>query len=147
MSHTDGYTRRQILTLAAGASAVLTFDPAFASSASPKETGGKNMLTRAIPSSNEPLPMVGLGTYRGFDVAPADPAYKQLPAVLSALFEKGGTVIDSSPMYGRAEQTTGELLSIHQPRSPAFLCGRGAARKASRKWSNPSNGCKPTAST
>ena len=79
------------------------------------------MLTRAIPSSNEPLPMVGLGTYRGFDVAPSDAAYKQLAAVLIALFEKGGTVIDSSPMYGRAEQTTGELLSIHRPRSPAFL--------------------------
>ena len=79
------------------------------------------MLTRAIPSSNEPLPIVGLGTYRGFDVEPSSPAYKQLPEVLSALFKKGGTVIDSSPMYGRAEQTTGELLSIHEPRSPAFL--------------------------
>ena len=79
------------------------------------------MLTRAIPSSSEPLPLVGLGTYRGFDVAPSDAAYKNLPAVLSALFAKGGTVIDSSPMYGRAEQTTGELLSIHEPRSPAFL--------------------------
>lgn len=79
------------------------------------------MLTRPIPSSNEPLPIVGLGTYRGFDVEPSSTAYKQLPAVLRALFEKGGTLIDSSPMYGRAEQTTGELLSIHQPRSPAFL--------------------------
>ena len=49
------------------------------------------MLTRAIPSSTEPLPVVGLGTYRGFDVAPGDPAYKDLPAVLSALFQKGGT--------------------------------------------------------
>lgn len=79
------------------------------------------MMTRVIPSSKEPLPAVGLGTYRGFDVAPSDPAYRSLPAVLDALFEKGGKVIDSSPMYGRAEQTTGELLSIHEPRSPAFL--------------------------
>jgi diketogulonate reductase-like aldo/keto reductase len=79
------------------------------------------MQTRAIPSSSEPLPLVGLGTYRGFDVAPGEPAYRQLPAVLAELFRKGGTVIDSSPMYGRAEQTTGELLSIHEPRSPAFL--------------------------
>lgn len=79
------------------------------------------MQTRAIPSSSEPLPLVGLGTYRGFDVAPGDPVYKQLPAVLGELFKKGGTVIDSSPMYGRAEETTGELLSIHEPRSPAFL--------------------------
>ncbi|MHC8327416.1 aldo/keto reductase [Pseudomonas sp. LB1P83] len=121
MIHTDRYTRRQILTLAAGASAVFTFGPAFAETTPSKETGGKNMLTRAIPSSSEPLPIVGLGTYRGFDVEPSSPAYKQLPAVLRALFEKGGTVIDSSPMYGRAEETTGELLSIHEPRSPAFL--------------------------
>lgn len=121
MRDPEGYTRRKVLTLAAGASAVFTFDSAFAALAPSKETGGKTMLTRAIPSTSEPLPMVGLGTYRGFDVAPADAAYKNLPAVLSALFAKGGTVIDSSPMYGRAEQTTGELLSIHQPRSPAFL--------------------------
>ncbi|MGE8067754.1 aldo/keto reductase [Pseudomonas sp. NPDC089569] len=79
------------------------------------------MQTRAIPRSAEALPVVGLGTYRGFDVAAADPACRQLPGVLRALFEKGGTVIDSSPMYGHAEQTTGELLSIHEPRSPAFL--------------------------
>lgn len=79
------------------------------------------MQTRAIPSSNEPLPVIGVGTYRGFDVATSSPAYKQLRSVLDALFAAGGTVIDSSPMYGRAEQTTGELLSIHEPRSPAFL--------------------------
>jgi len=121
MSHPDGFTRRTILTLAAGASAVFTFGPTQAHSAPSTAAGGNTMQTRAIPSSNEPLPVVGLGTYRGFDVAPQDPAYKQLPGVLRALFEKGGTVIDSSPMYGRAEENTGELLSIHEPRSPAFL--------------------------
>jgi len=120
MTDPEGLTRRKLLTLAAGVSAVLTFDPVRAGS-TPPAAGDTHMQTRPIPSSAEPLPMVGLGTYRGFDVAPADPAYKQLPAVLDALFGKGGTVIDSSPMYGRAEQTTGELLSIHQPRSPAFL--------------------------
>jgi aryl-alcohol dehydrogenase-like predicted oxidoreductase len=121
MSHPVGYTRRKILTLAAGVSAVFTFGPTGAQTPPSTGTGGKTMQTRVIPSSQESLPIVGLGTYRGFDVAPDDPAYKQLPSVLRALFEKGGTVIDSSPMYGRAEQTTGELLSIHEPRSPAFL--------------------------
>ncbi|WP_212624810.1 aldo/keto reductase [Pseudomonas sp. PP3] len=121
MSHSVGYTRRKILTLAAGVSAVFTFGPTGAQTPPSTGTGGKTMQTRVIPSSQESLPIVGLGTYRGFDVAPHDPAYKQLPAVLGALFEKGGTVIDSSPMYGRAEETTGELLSIHEPRSPAFL--------------------------
>ena len=79
------------------------------------------MLTRNIPSSGEALPMIGLGTYRGFDVEPGSDTYKQLSAVVDQLFYAGGTVIDSSPMYGRAEETTGELLSIHKPSSPAFL--------------------------
>ena len=65
------------------------------------------MLTRAFPSSVEPLPIVGLGTWRGFDVTRADPAYRPLAEVLEALFAKGGTLIDSSPMYGHAEQTSG----------------------------------------
>ena len=126
MSHTEGCSRRRLLTLAAGVSAVLSFDRALATVAtptatSPNQAGDQTMQTRAIPSSAERLPVVGLGTYRSFDVAPGETAYKQLPAVLDELFRKGGTLIDSSPMYGRAEQTTGELLAIHEPRSPAFL--------------------------
>ncbi|WP_413728066.1 aldo/keto reductase [Sodalis sp. RH19] len=79
------------------------------------------MPTRPIPSSREALPVIGLGTYRGFDVAPGDSQYARLPAVLDALFAAGGTVIDSSPMYGRAERTTGELLGARRLRPRAFL--------------------------
>jgi len=121
MSHTEGCSRRRLLKLAAGVTALFTVDRALAAATSSSAPGGQTMQTRAIPSSSELLPLVGLGTYRGFDVAPGEPAYKQLPAVLDELFRKGGTLIDSSPMYGRAEETTGELLSIHEPRSPAFL--------------------------
>ncbi|MDF2642049.1 MAG: aldo/keto reductase [Pseudomonas sp.] len=131
----NNLSRRRLLTLAAGVAAATVFDSVAASERPPTLTsptspetltpkltpGGKTMLTRAIPSSNEPLPVIGLGTYRGFDVATSSAAYKQLRSVLDALFAAGGSVIDSSPMYGRAEQTTGELLSIHEPRSPAFL--------------------------
>lgn len=121
MDHTEGYSRRRLLTLAAGASALFTFNRALAVATSPGIPGGQTMQTRAIPSSAEALPLVGLGTYRGFDVAPGEPAYKQLSAVLDELFKKGGKVVDSSPVYGRAEESVGELLSIHEPRSPAFL--------------------------
>ncbi|MFJ4193997.1 aldo/keto reductase [Pseudomonas sp. NPDC089534] len=86
-----------------------------------RAAGGQTMQTRAIPSTREALPLVGLGTYRAFDAAPGDPLHRPLPAVLGELFNKGGTVIDSSPMYGLAEETVGGLLSIHEPRSPAFL--------------------------
>ena len=79
------------------------------------------MRTRPIPASGEALPVVGLGTYQGFDAAPGSAAYAQLPDVLRALFAAGGSVIDSSPMYGRAEATTGELLAAAGARSRAFL--------------------------
>ena len=79
------------------------------------------MRTRPIPASGEALPVIGLGTYQGFDVAPGSAAYAQLPDVLRALFAAGGSVIDSSPMYGRAEATTGELLAAAGARSRAFL--------------------------
>jgi diketogulonate reductase-like aldo/keto reductase len=79
------------------------------------------MHTRPIPSSGEALPVVGLGTYINFDVTPGSADYRRLPDVLRMLFAGGGTVIDSSPMYRRAEQTTGELLGAVTPRPAAFL--------------------------
>lgn len=79
------------------------------------------MHQRPIPSSGEMLPVVGLGTYRGFDQAPADPACAALPAVVDALFDAGGSVVDSSPMYGRAETSVGDILVTHARRSKCFL--------------------------
>ena len=79
------------------------------------------METRPIPSTGEMLPAIGCGTYLGFDVSIGSAAYKRLPDVLAALFDAGGTVLDSSSMYGRAEGVVGQLLkdSPHRPR--AFL--------------------------
>jgi aryl-alcohol dehydrogenase-like predicted oxidoreductase len=79
------------------------------------------MNTRPIPSTREPLPVIGCGTYIGFDQAPGTPAYALLPGVVDALLDAGGKVLDSSPMYGRAEETTGELLAANGRRGEAFL--------------------------
>ncbi len=79
------------------------------------------MHARPIPASGEALPVIGCGTYIGFDQMPGSAAYGELPGVLEALFEAGGKVIDSSPMYGRAEQTTGELLDAPDQRPRAFV--------------------------
>jgi diketogulonate reductase-like aldo/keto reductase len=109
-------TRAAFLRLSAGAIAVCALGGgALQAIASPA------MRTRAIPSTGEPLPVIGLGTYQGFDVAPGSAAYAQLPEVLRTLFGAGGSVIDSSPMYGQAEATTGELLAASGSRSKAFL--------------------------
>ena len=104
-------SRRDLLHGAAGAVLAAEAWPALAALASAQSRPPVRMQTRPIPSSGEALPVVGLGTYINFDVAPGTAEYRALPAVLAALFAAGGTVIDSSPMYQRAEQTTGELLS------------------------------------
>lgn len=68
------------------------------------------MLTRLIPSSQEGLPVVGLGTWQTFDVRGAA-TYPQLRQTLETLRAAGGSVIDSSPMYGQAEAVVGELTA------------------------------------
>jgi diketogulonate reductase-like aldo/keto reductase len=127
MWHAGTFSRRALLARAA-------FTVAAAAGAHAQPSSPSRMTTRPIPSSGEPLPVIGLGTYRGFDVAPGSADYQALPGVLDALVAAGGTVIDSSPMYGRAEETTGELLAARSPRPRVFLAtkvwttGREAGR-------------------
>jgi len=70
----------------------------------------ERMRTRPIPRTGEQLPVIGMGTWRTFDVGDSEKERKPLREVLARLFEGGGRLIDSSPMYGRAEQVVGELV-------------------------------------
>lgn len=79
------------------------------------------MATRPIPRTGEPLPVIGLGTWRTFDVGSSEGERGPLAEVLRRLFAAGGRVIDSSPMYGRAEAVVGELLSRIAPSARPFL--------------------------
>lgn len=65
--------------------------------------------TRPIPKSGEALPVVGLGTWQTFDVGSAVEKRKLLTEVLTQLYDFGGSVIDSSPMYGSSEKVVGDL--------------------------------------
>lgn len=67
--------------------------------------------TRKIPSTNESLPVVGLGTWRTFNVGNSTAEREPLLNVLKALTDQGGSVVDSSPMYGRSEAVVGDLAS------------------------------------
>jgi diketogulonate reductase-like aldo/keto reductase len=89
--------RRHVLQLAA-----LAAVPAMVRAAPKPPT----MLTRPIPKSGEALPVIGLGTWQTFDVANA----ASVADVVKALLAAGAKLIDSSPMYGRAEQVTGDVL-------------------------------------
>jgi diketogulonate reductase-like aldo/keto reductase len=69
------------------------------------------MLMRAIPTSGEKMPVIGLGSWQVFDVDLRPENAKQLGDVLSLFVKLGGRVIDSSPMYGRSEQVIGTLAA------------------------------------
>ena len=79
------------------------------------------MHQRKIPSSGEMLPVVGCGTWRTFDVGTTPDERAPLAEVLRILFDAGGSVIDSSPMYGAAEGVVGDLLATAGTRGKAFI--------------------------
>ena len=90
------------------------------------------ILKRPIPRSGERLPAVGVGTWQTFDVG-ADAAERaELKEVLRLLVEGGGSVVDSSPMYGRSEAVTGDLSVTTRtalaPSKLAIWIRHGAAR-------------------
>lgn len=73
------------------------------------------MLQRPIPSTGEILPVIGLGTWKGFDVDAQGPKRQDLLEVLGHMTEKRATFIDSSPMYGLSEYVVGELTQALDP--------------------------------
>ncbi|MFM9941564.1 MAG: aldo/keto reductase [Hyphomicrobiaceae bacterium] len=79
------------------------------------------MLTRKIVATGEDMPVIGLGTWQVFDVEGTAEELAQRREVLDVLFKAGGRMIDSSPMYGRAEAITGTLLQQMQARDKAYL--------------------------
>lgn len=76
--------------------------------------------SRPVPATGERLPAVGLGTWVTFDVGAADsPARRARGDILRAFLAAGGTLVDSSPMYGSSEAVIGaELARLPAPRPP-----------------------------
>ncbi len=68
------------------------------------------VITKPVPGSGEQLPVIGMGTSRTFDAVGNPEAVGALAGVLQAFFVNGGRLVDSSPMYGSAEQVLGQLL-------------------------------------
>lgn len=82
-----------------------------ASGAGRAQRGAGPLLQRTIPKSGERLPAVGLGTYRTFDAGASPAERAPLAEVLRLFVQAGGTLVDSSPMYGRAEGVVGDLAT------------------------------------
>ena len=65
---------------------------------------------RPIPASGEQIPVIGMGTWITFNVGNNPDERTELRQVLQNFFAQGGRLIDSSPMYGSAEEVLGDLL-------------------------------------
>jgi diketogulonate reductase-like aldo/keto reductase len=109
-------TRRTVLKGMAGAGAWLAANTL----AAPQPTSGE-LIKRPIPSSGEQLSVIGLGTYQAFDVGTSESERAPLREVLQAQVDQGGSVVDSSPMYGRAEGVVGDLATEAELRNSLFL--------------------------
>jgi diketogulonate reductase-like aldo/keto reductase len=105
--------RRQLLQ--AGASALVL------SQLSANVVGSQpSLIHRAIPSTGEKLPVIGMGTSRTFDAGADAATVARLSDVMTAFFQGGGKVIDSSPMYGQAEARVGDVLRGMQEEAQLF---------------------------
>lgn len=111
-------SRRRAASMIAGGTAGLLVTGATTDA---KAATISTILQRAIPSSGEQLPAVGLGSWQVFDVGPGTPDRQPLEEVLSRFVALGGRVVDSSPMYGRAEQVIGDITAKLGLRSSLFL--------------------------
>ncbi len=80
-----------------------------------------DLIMRAIPHSGEKLPVIGLGTSRTFDAGASAAERAPLKAVLTRLVQGGGRLVDSSPMYGRAEEVVGDLATELKLQDKLFL--------------------------
>jgi len=103
-------TRREFTALAAA----LLVRPAFAQS---NETAP---VTRAIPSSGERLPVVGLGTASVFD-SDDEPTRHAAAEVIRTLVAAGGRLIDTASSYGDAEIVVGNVIASEGLRDKIFI--------------------------
>mgnify|MGYP000202667059 FL=1 len=79
------------------------------------------MLERIIPSTKKSLPVIGLGTSRVFDIKPTTELLSIRQNILDILLDNGGTLIDTSPMYGKSEEIIGRLIETNDRKKELFL--------------------------
>lgn len=109
--------RRQMLHTSA--TLVTAQLPIFAYCKNPPQS--MEIIKRSIPGTSETLPAIGMGTWQTFDIGSNSSERENIKQVLKTFIVKGGTVIDSSPMYGRSEEVVGELAGELNALSQLFM--------------------------
>jgi diketogulonate reductase-like aldo/keto reductase len=108
---------------------------------------GGGPLRKPIPGTSETLPAVGLGSWQTFNVGNDQQALERCTAVIGRFFALGGTVIDSSPMYGSSQATIGHALATLGKQRAVFSAdkvwtssgseGAGQIEQSRRYWQVP----------
>lgn len=98
-------TRRQYLKLTLAAGAALALPPRLSWAAKDRP----ELITRAIPSSGERVPAVGLGSSATFAQVARSEDVSALREVMAAMIEHGGAIFDTAPSYGASEQVAGDI--------------------------------------
>ena len=127
-------SRRTMVLGTLSSGLLLNSKPVFASGTGP--------LTKKIPSTGEPLPLVGLGSWVTFNVGNDGLLLDESTAVIKAFFEAGGKLIDSSPMYGSSQATIGfglEQLSFPEGLFSADKVWTSSANKGPRQMEQSRN--------
>jgi diketogulonate reductase-like aldo/keto reductase len=84
---------------------------AVALAAASRPSSAEAPLTRLLPGTAERVPVIGMGTWLTFDIGRSSFDLARRRQVLQAFYAAEGRVIDSSPMYGRAEEVVGQLMA------------------------------------
>ncbi|MFT8246569.1 aldo/keto reductase [Roseomonas sp. BN140053] len=82
---------------------------------------GAPLLRKPIPSSGETIPALGLGTARRYEDVKSDAEIPPLRDTVARFAAGGGTVIDTSPTYGTAEEVIGKIVEGLGIRNQLFL--------------------------
>jgi diketogulonate reductase-like aldo/keto reductase len=113
------WTRRELLAVASALGAFPGFSLAGEEHA---------MMKSTIPASGETLPVIGLGTYKVFDVESTPNEIEIRRKIVELLTQSGGSLLDTSPMYNRSENVIGDIISSGTDRKSLFL--------ATKVWTN-----------
>ena len=129
------YTRREWLRLTAAAGTALAIHPRLL------QAQDAPMITRAVPSSGEELPIIGLGSSATFSRVARSEDVSALRGVLTTLLDNGGSLFDTAPSYGASEEVAGSIIDDMNAQDRVFwatklnVAGRGGgAADPDRAW-------------
>jgi len=129
------YTRREWLKLTAAAGTALAIHPRLL------QAQDAPMITRAVPSTGEELPIIGLGSSATFSSVARSDDVTALRNVLTALLDNGGSLFDTAPSYGASEEVAGAIINEIDASDRVFwatklnVAGRGGgAADPERAW-------------